>query len=67
MRITSAVGDLKKTKKKKYCECVCVGGGGGGGGVGWVREEGGLKSLIGIVVGEYQLFGVWWLKSSPDV
>ena len=43
------------------------GGGGGGGGVGWVREEGGLKSLIGIVVGEYQLFGVWWLKSSPDV
>ena len=38
MRITSAVGDLKKTKKKKYCECVCVGGGGGG-----VREEGGLK------------------------
>ena len=32
-------------------KCVCV----GGGEVGW-------KSLTGIVVGENQLFGVWWVR-----
>ena len=32
-------------------KCVCVWGG-----------EGGWKSLTGIVVGEKQLFGVWWVR-----
>ena len=34
--------------------CVCVRGWG-------VRLEGGWKSLTGIVLGEKQLFGVWWV------
>ena len=34
---------------------------------GGMRVEGGWKSLIGSVVGENQLFGVWWLRSSADV
>ena len=34
----------------------------GEGGYEGVRVEGGWKSLTGIVVGENQLFGVWWVR-----
>ena len=46
-----------ESNNDQVCVCVCVCGGGGGG----VRVEGGWKSLTGIVVGENQLSGVWWV------
>ena len=54
--IVYSVQVLNPTMTKCVCVCVCVGGGGGG-----VRVEGGWKSLTGIVVGENQLSGVWWV------
>ena len=34
---------------------------------GGVRVEGGWKSLTGIVVGENQLFGVWWVRGGREI
>ena len=46
-----------KSNHDQVCVCMC-----GEGGYEGVRVEGGWKSLTGIVVGENQLFGVWWVR-----
>ena len=48
--IVYSVQVLNPTMTKSVCVC------------GGVRMEGGWKSLTGIVVGENQLFGVWWVR-----